>query len=504
MRLFGFLLMLFSLSSFSKGKSEILNILNSSKKKDFSLESHFNISIGYIFKPQSKMQKRFLDSMNQKDYTSAFELWLSKDMQKTSFSKTSSGKALYGFLLFKNGFPFLGLSQIFNESQASQVHSSIYYLLNKELSAKHQVWDHFIYSGSQKWNLIDNKDILFKVGAKSYYKDQKTIEYLLGLATAENFEKFPLEWELVLLTLKKNDMEVATQILNWLIKKSKSHQKDKAYLTIARLLYGIGEDKAASFYYKKIKQGSSQWIHSKEEEAWIHYNNKDYYQALTLASALLHPEFQNQLRPEAFLITALSQLKSCDYKGVNGTLKRFKVQFKNKHKKLKEIRSNPSPIKKELTNYYNSKKQVSRSSWPILIEKDIVLKNHLLLIDFIKKNDLNSEKLHSMVKKDIYRRLNKLEYFADKKIKKIAQTEISQIDKVLNLMELIETSALYRIYGFHNLDSSSVFKDRTATSFKKSKSLLYFPYERNEIWMDELDKYQLVSNVTCPGKSYVF
>ena len=503
MRTISFLLILFSAFSLAENNNGVLNTLNNTKEKDFNLKTYFDLGIGAILKPKNKNHNYFLKAMNDKNYSLAFDLWL-KHIDGSSFSRTDSGKSLYGFLLFKNNFFITGLSQLFHKSNPKNIHSSVHNLWNQEINLKHPAWDRFVYEGSSKWNKINNKDVLFKIGSKSSYKTRERIKYLLSLSTKEKFNKFPLEWSLVLTLIKEGNMKVATQILNWLIKESKPHYHSKIYLTIARLLNDIGEQKAALFYYQKVGKQIPYWIFAKEEEAWIHYNRGNHGKAFASASSLLYPEFRKRLSPRGFFTVALTQLKSCDYQGVHQSLNYFKNQFSDKYKVLKKVASKPASVMEDLRAYHVSKEKIRNSHWPSFIEKNTLIKDQLLLLDFIKKNDAISERSTSSIKRDISKSIRKIELFVGNRIRKAARKEIYQIDQILDWMDLIEVDSLYRIYGFHNLDTRSIFKKENIKSGLESKNLVLFPFERNEIWLDELNRYRTLSNKNCPSKSYVF
>ena len=497
----------FSVAQKKQERNPILNILDNSKKEQFSLGTYLDIGMGSIFKPKNKNQAYFLEAIKNKDYASAFNLW-KKHIEGSSFSRTSSGKALYGFLLFKNNFPILGLSQLFYQSRPQKIHSSVYNLWNKEINFTHPAWDYFIYSGSDRWNTISDKNALFKVASKKpfdIYRDKNRIKYLLSLPTLDSIDKFSLEWQMALTTIKEKNRIVSTQILDWLVKKSKPKQKDKVHLTIARLLNNIGEQEASLFYYQKVGKQVPFWISAQEEQAWIYYRRGEYDKAFQSVASLLHPYLKEFLSPYGILIISLSQLKYCDYPGVLESLNYFKDRFSVKYNSLKKIASNPSSTIDELRKYHVSQNKVAHSQWPVFIEKNITLRDQLLLLDFIKRNDSVAVGSTPLMRKKISKMTKQIEKFVGIKIKKSARKELSQINKVLEWIPLVEVDSLYRVYGFHNKNSNSFFRsDQKKLNYLTSKKLISFPYEKEEIWWDELGQYKSLHNESCPGKSYVF
>ena len=497
----------FSVAQKKQEQNPILNILDNSKKQQFSLGTYLDIGIGSIFKPKNKNQTYFLKAIKNKNYVSSFNLW-KKHVEGSSFSRTSSGKALYGFLLFKNNFPILGLSQLFYQSRPQKIHSSVYNLWNKEINFKHPAWDYFIYSGSDRWNAINNKNIFFKIASKKPFdinRDKKRIKYLLSLPTSDSIDKFSLEWQMALITIQEKNRIVSTQILDWLVKKSKARQKDRVHLTIARLLNGIGEQEASLFYYQKVGKQVPFWISAQEEQAWIYYGRGEYDKAFQSATSLLHPYLKESLSPHGTLIISLSQLKSCDYQGVLESLNYFKNRFSVKYKSLKKIASNPSSVIDELRKYHVSQNKVAHSQWPIFVEKNATLRNQLLLLDFIKRNDSIAVGSTPLIRKEISKIVKQIEKFVGMRIKKLARGELSQINEVLKWIPLVEVDSLYRVYGFHNRNSNSLFRSKQKQlEYLTNKKLISFPYEKQEIWWDELGQYKVLHNESCPRKSYVF
>ena len=496
----------FSAAQEKQEKNPILNILDSSKKGQFSLGTYLDIGIGSIFKSKNKKQTYFLEAIKNKDYASAFNLW-KKHIESSSFSRTSSGKALYGFLLFKNNFPILGLSQLFYQSRPQKIHSSVYNLWNKEINFKHPAWDYFIYSSSNRWNAINDKNVLFKIGSKKPFdiKNKERIKYLLSLPTSDSIDKFSLEWQMALTTIKEKDRIVSTQILDWLVKKSTAKQKDKVHLTIARLLNAIGEQEASLFYYQKVGKQVPFWISAQEEQAWIYYRRGDYGKAFQSTASLLHPSLKESLSPYGILILSLSKLKYCDYQGVLESLNYFKNRFSVKYNSLKKITSNPSPVIDELKKYHVSQNKIANPQWPSFIERNITLRDQLLLLDFIKRNDSVAFGSTPSIKKEISQITKQIEKFVGMRIKKSAQKEVSQINEALKWIPLVEIDALYRVYGFHNKNSKSLFRsDQKKLTDLTNKKFIFFPYEKDEIWRDELGQYKSLHNESCPEKSYVF
>ena len=89
----------------------------------------------------------------------------------------------------------------------------------------------------------------------------------------------------------------------------------------------------------------------------------------------------------------------------------------------------------------------------------------------------------------------------------LLKREMEKTDFILKEFQIIEADVLYRDQGFHSLFpvKKVKFSDRIKNSVSSHKlnSVLYFPFDANEIWLDELSDYQSHLLKSCPKGSYV-
>ena len=218
------------------------------------------------------------------------------------------------------------------------------------------------------------------------------------------------------------------------------------------------------------------------------------------------------MNPYMFFILALAQLKNCDYRGLARSLSDFESFFSIRKMAIeKNLKSNAyNNLIKELLAFYhsgNSYYELRTSNLFYQLRKDDFLKNHLLLYNHIKNRKTQEKiKFKSLIEIE-YEMTNQLEERIKKRFQTLLRKEMEKIDFVLKNFQIIGTEALYRIHGFHALFPVSFlsFDDSALPAFNpvQSGSVLFFPFDLNEIWLDELSAYQSKNLKNCPRGHYV-
>ena len=482
----------------------ILDILET-KNSSFSLQKQLKKDIGSVFLNNKPID--FIQAFESQDFETALKIWL-QSIQSAPFSKSATGSALYSYLLFKNGFEALSLNYLLRNSKPNQINPIVGRLWKVNIDKTDLVWDYFYFPLSSDWQMFFSPEIVFKIGSKAplhLEKDQDYIKSLLALPLEDKVDVFSLGWLFALSLIKKNDMDSATKILAWLLAKTKNkYRKDNINITIARLLADIGEKQASLHYYQKVKNLSYFWFLAQEEMAWVYLNTANNSQAYSTAQALNYPIFLNQISPSMFFTIALSQIKNCDDKGAIQSLMDFKRIFLNQYNHLKKISDNKAykNLTQALVTFYSSKNpyyQINTTDLFYNLRKDSRLKNDLLIYNYIKEKRKSRKTSFSQLLFAEDKIIKDLENKINKRIQTLLQIELKNIEKVLENFHFIEAEALYREYGnqafFKSLYSDSWYKN---VSLYKSDSFLYFPFNRDEIWLDELSDYTAGNNKNCP------
>ena len=509
------LFLLFFISFSSQGKS-IVEILEESKKTDWTLQQHLKKNIGFFFPSSSSKEKEFIKNFESENYIQSLSIWFSS-IRESSFSQTSTGKALESFLLFKNGFFVLALDKLFKEVKAREVHPIVRELWKFKIDFNHSVWDYFIFPFSKEWVSFLNEEVAFKIGSKKYFepkRDSEYLKYLLSLNTQEKNKRFFTEWKFLLTFISKGDMDSASKLIGWFINRKDSYvDKNQVHLTLGRLLADLGEIEASVGYYEKINTSSPFWMSAQEEMGWLYYKKKDYRKSLAKVYFFSNDFFKEKMTVNQNLLLALSQIKNCDYKNVFKSVKHFKNYFSKKKDYLLKIVDSKSwdIVKHNLTNNYIFSRfnDSFYKTVPYALWNNQELKNFILLKQFIvenkKKNSKNSftKKMREILKKQEDAIIATLFDKIQKKLHEFALKEIKEIRKNSKLMNLIETEALYHIYGLHSLNSRVKTENLFFLNPIANKNSLAFPFEKEEFWLDEANHYQVLTNKNCSTEGYI-
>ena len=512
MKPFVFFIVFFSLSS------QALNVLDILEREnnDLALQKELKKDVGSLFSTLNK-PGLFIRAFEKKDFHQALRIW-KKLIAKTNFAKSSTGQALYSYLLFQNQFEVLSLTNLLEKSQPEEVDPIVVRLWKKNIGKQHPVWDFFSFRMDSRWLGFFDSEIVFKTGAKSFWdssskKDQEYIKFLLGLPLSDEIDPFSLEWSFILSLIQQNDLPAATKILAWLISETKDQRRrDKIHLNIGRLLADIHEKEAALSYYKKVERLSYFWLLAQEEMSWILFNKGDYREAYSTASSFLHPELQAEISPYMLLILSLSQLQNCDYKGFYLSLSHFKSFFSKRADKINQILSSGGydSLIDRLVDFYNSKElyyNLALFNLPYVFRKDVPLRNSILLFRYMQNQKKGREKNPSLEQKE-KRLLTQLEKKIKSRVSGLLKKEREDIFFVLQNFHIAEAELLYRSQGFHSLQpfsSQVVWANRLSPAqlFYDQNDFFIFPFNPNEVWLDELSYYQSGLVRKCPGGSYV-
>ena len=501
---------LFFVISFAPGfaKGNIIDILEQ-KDSSFSLQKQLKKDIGSVFVNQPVS---FIQAFESQNFEKALEIW-QKSIQSAPFAKSETGSALYAYLLFKNGFEALSLSWLLTNSEPHQMGPIVSRLWKLNIDKGHPVWDYFYFPIQSDWQSAFSPETVFKIGSKAsihLIKDQEYMKSLLRLTLKETWDVFSIEWLFVLSLIQKKDMDSSAKLLAWLLSKTKDkYRRDQINLTIARLLADIGETQASLHYYKKIKNLSYFWLLAQEEMSWLYLGKANYQKAYSTAMAFNYPAFLTQLSPSMYVVMALSQLKNCDDKGAVQSLASFRKAFLNQSSKLKRILSQ-EPYKSlidSLLDFYSSNSfyyQIGKTDLFYNLRKDSRLKSDVLFYNYIKTRRQSRKTKFKQLLAMEDEMIESLENKIHARIEFFLKRELKKVQSALSYFHLIMAEVLYREYGAPVALSSgqreSWFKD---VSLYKSNGFLYFPFNRDEIWLDELSDYKAGKNEKCPVGSYV-
>ncbi|MBC6415376.1 MAG: hypothetical protein GDA46_03180 [Bdellovibrionales bacterium] len=491
---------------FSSKGNPILDILKE-EKNTFFLKKTLKTDIGSVFPFSFVGKDLFTKSFENKDFRKSLEIWI-QFIKGTSFEKSSTGVALYSYLLFKNQLEYLALQYLFKNSRPQDIDPLVKQLWKTTID--HPIWRYFYFPLTSNWWLIFTPERVIQVSSKNSFdliKDHDFIKSLLTLPVKKNFNNFSLEWSFMLSFIQRGEIQSATKLLSWFLSQKKSadsFEKDKIHITTARLLADIQEFETALSYYQKINQISYLKLLALEEMSWILLKQKKYSKALELAFALSYPGFN--LSPSMFFVLALTQFKNCNYQGSFKTLMKFKTSYAERNSRLKSFlkKKNYHHIYKELLFFYSSKKNPLEVGINLSyhLRKDENLKNYVLLDHYLShKPKLLTEDLENLQKEE-WNLVKKIKEDRDKRLEFLLKQELEDINKFLTYFHILEAETLYKYHTHKNLFLSSSKSKSLSSYLTPPRNYFLFPIHRDEIWLDEIFNYKAIRKKTCFDMSH--
>ncbi|MEM6274226.1 MAG: hypothetical protein AAF735_03200 [Myxococcota bacterium] len=100
-----------------------------------------------------------------------------------------------------------------------------------------------------------------------------------------------------------------------------------ATLAGARAAYGLGRYSEAIALYREIPRYTHFWFQSLYEQAWVHYQEERYGEALGALESVLSPYFENRHVPEAYVIQGTAYFGYCQWDRVRGAVEDYRARF---------------------------------------------------------------------------------------------------------------------------------------------------------------------------------
>ncbi|MCB0351618.1 MAG: hypothetical protein KDD38_10570, partial [Bdellovibrionales bacterium] len=243
-----------------------------SKSKTVSSAANQSFILKQIIGKATPEQNIFIQFFASEKYDKALYSWWDA-FKNTQFASSDNGRALYGYLLYKNGLPHIGLETLLKAEKPQNIHATLVQWWRQAMPVTNPLWTH-----------LDNKtDIAW--------------ESVFGLNAAARDYAI---WEQVVDLGLRDNTKVAAQKLNLLLKsESNAVGEDLLTLTAARFLFQNGYLEPAIRYYKKVAKNSDYYFEAQEEAAWSYMRLGEPQNALAITKTLVQPEFSTEVGPES-------------------------------------------------------------------------------------------------------------------------------------------------------------------------------------------------------------
>ncbi len=450
-------------------------------------------------------------------YTSALQAWDS-DYAGTRYATSPSGRALFGILTFKAGMPLAGLEQVLKIRRPNLVDAPLKREVYKTMPPYHWTWEMANLRGKNKFNSIFPISYIQKLislngrGIGSQ-REANQVAGIIRRIPDKNF-KAQYQYQLMLWNYLKDRNEAGHRLAESLITSGQAVvPRDRIYLAWGRGLYQQGRHAEAARMYERVDKDSDYWLEAVEESAWTYAKLKLPNRSLSKLRTVTSPVFSPAVGPEPFFLETFINLKLCDFKQVYKSISDFKKTFGSRVKIIQELAQNGRSEKsiKALNDFIRG-----RLDWrvvgsdlkylPRLFYRDAQFLASLkeagqrrleakVAMGIIQTSPagpfLNTEM--SAISSNQAQMSSTLSQQAVRRIQLLAKRDLSEMNRMLQKLHLVEAETIQRLYA-HQLESAPMkgqFEDH-----KVEGEVLTFP-ANEEVWLDELDNYQ-VNLQSCP------
>lgn len=482
------------------------------------IEKKSTIFKGLVSQPTAE-QTIFFQFLEKGEVKKALYQWASA-FEGTSFERSDSGRALYGYLLFKNGLEITGIESLFMANPKG---------VNKKLI---RLWQGLMQTNEALWKLTDVKwsaawTDVFGISAEVMVTARRfdsepsiaELESLLRRTTSNTWERSWTEWRYITTLLMQDEIVKAAKLLKHLqgVKQGNPVSENLMNLTAARMLYQKGYLNQAIRYYKKVEKGTDYWFEALEEMGWAQLRLGRPQDTLAYTQTLLVDDFQADVGPETFYLASLANLKVCDYAEVAKVLKTFRQRFRSKAAKLLALKEKPETT---ATKKLFSTLAKGRTTMTALGASGTELPRYSTrdenLFYLVQREDKMSEEANKA--KELYSRSlsegtaqvgfqAKMEKFRNaiqgrarnsytaalNRMKELAKNEVNEISEVLKKMQIVEAELIQQLALSERVikDSQQTqAKVKTGSTGSEARDTLTFPFN-GEIWFDELNNYKI-------------
>ena len=298
---------------------DVLNILDSDKISDsvVDIKKRNQLFRSLVRQPAAE-QNIFFQFIERREFKKALYQW-SSAFNETSFANSNDGRALYAYLLFKNGLQITGLETLFT-ADPEKINKGLIGLWQETMLENQDLWAISNVHWSPGWTKVFGLSVEVKVLAHRFENepDLAMLEDLLRKTSSNTWERSWTQWQYIIFLLMQDKDIKAAKLLKHLQMATNNNpiSQDLMNLTAARTLYKNGYLAQSLNYYKKVTKASDYWFEAIEEMGWTELRLGKPQNVLAYTQTLLNPVFASDVGPETFYLASLGYLKICDYQGV--------------------------------------------------------------------------------------------------------------------------------------------------------------------------------------------
>lgn len=436
-------------------------------------------------------------ALNDGDFSSALKGW-NAAYAGTAFGESQNGVGTLSYVLYKNGFAYLGLSTLLEKTQPQNLQAALLRLWHPELVSSAWVQKGWI-QGAGRWKAeIDNGP------AHLVLKTKRDVKNAFARAEAVPSDhvnaRARILWQIATRAPQFNDTASALKAVR-LLKNSKQTiiGQDQLLSAEGRVLFQKGDFLAADKAYEQIPKSSNLWVQSLEERAWGDIRKDDYDKALGKSVTMLSPALVPLVGPESYFLANYLSLKACDYPRLFKNSELFKQRYSERLSDLQDLAKtgNNKELAGILERFDRQGVTLEAAGSQIVSIPRTTLRDRKFLNSMtsrsqilaeVKKASDNSQGLSLLTQwaKAGAAKSEILKREAVQRLQVLAQNELEEYRNILNKMHVIEAEVIERL---HVDDSLKGERNKLSKTDDKG-DVLVFPYQSDEVWFDELDNYK--------------
>lgn len=176
---------------------------------------------------------------------------------------------------------------------------------------------------------------------KALRSGENAVSWIGKLSESDPF-RMPLAQTALLHYAREGKLGASGKIIKSVIepilnKSSNEEELSLYFMTLGRLLYQAGAIAEAKKYYELIPENSSYFLKARSEALWVYLNERDFSKAKGELASLELSLFDDKFYPEAYVISAMTNVMLCQFTESKMALERF---IKVNKKWAKEIELN--------------------------------------------------------------------------------------------------------------------------------------------------------------------
>lgn len=419
----------------------------------------------------------------------------------TAFKNSNTGKALYGYLLFKNDLRLEGLERLTAISSPGQIDHTVL-----------DLWKPLVTKDTKEWRIA-------KLTASEHWGE------FFGLSVQSDQVAV---WKKATDIAVNGKPEQAAKMLAGLLTETDPYvSKELVYITAARLLYQQGFLDAAIRYDNQVTKGSDYWFDAQEEAAWAEMRKGQTGKALAITTSLMHPALKYEVGPESVFLHSLVSLKVCNYPEVINTLKIYKERFRPRVIALNKVATESenksiagllekakieelTPVKvgflsAEIPRAAGFDRQLRHDGFLYgIVQAEAKTAGDLFALSLQKGSQVGFQAKFEQLKQKIGSREQALKSTFTARVKDLARQEVKDISVLLQKMHIVEAEVIQQTGLANRIVEASKKagqgKDTEKAKVSVARDEVVFDGD-GEIWFDELTHYKVDVKKGCQSKT---